>query len=292
MLTDVPGSFFLRMLELEQVDTDIFQAPSPAVSWRRVYGGQIIIQAMMAAGRTVERRRLHSLHGYFLGTAHPDLPYTHRVERLHDGRSFAMRQVSVVQNDRPVFSMQASFHIGESGFDHGPPMPVTPGPSEAMSEEEWLAHSAARAPESLHRFWTRERPFELRPVDWQAFVTCRAPEPMRRVWVRARIALPDAPAVHQAMLAYISDYDLLDAALLPYGRTSGEPAMQGASIDHAMWFHRSFRTDRWVLFHQEGITAAHSRGFVRASFFDEEGRLIATATQEGLARLRQSQSTQ
>jgi acyl-CoA thioesterase-2 len=251
-----------------------------------MYGGQLLAQAIMAAARTVDRQRLHSLHSYFESPGDSSLPLLCKVERLRDGRSFAMRRVDLTQNDQTIFTMTASFHADEGGFEHGPDMPHGPGPDEAMSEAEWLTRSAASTVKNLHNFWLRERPFELRPVDWEAFVTRRAPQPSRRIWMRARATLPNDDIIHQALLAYISDYALLDTALLPHGRSAGDADMQAASIDHSIWFHRAFRADQWLLLHEEGITAAHGRGFVRGSFYDEGGRLIATVTQEGLIRLR------
>lgn len=273
------------MLELDEVAADDFMAQNPGFSWTRLFGGQLLAQAIMAAARTVQGQRLHSLHSYFPTVGDSSQPFRCKVERLRDGRSFALRRVDTTQG-KPVFTMIASFHATESGFEHGPAMPPTPGPDQAMSEAEWLKHSAADAVDNLHAFWTRERPFELRPVDWQAFVTRRAATPSRRVWMRANIPLPDDALIHQAMLAYISDYALLDAALLPHGYSAGDPGMQAASIDHAMWFHRSFRADQWLLFHEEGLSAAEGRGFVRGAFYDEDGRLIATVVQEGLMRRR------
>jgi len=283
---DAPLALFLGMLDLRPIDTDVFEAPNPAFSWRRIYGGQLLAQTVVAASGTVEGKLLHSLHGYFVSPGDSSHPFVCRVERIRDGRSFALRRVTMLQDEQPVFVATASFHAPEDGLEHGPQMPPTPGVDDAMSEAEWLRRSATMAVANLHGFWKRERPFELRPVDWEAFVTRRAPAPMRRVWMKVRHALSDEPLIHQALLAYMSDYALLDASLLPHGHSSGDPDMQSASIDHAIWFHRSFRADNWLLLHEEGVTAAHARGFVRGSFYTEDGCLVASVTQEGLIRQR------
>ena len=276
----------LSVLDLEPLEHNLFRGRSPQVGWQRVFGGQVIGQALVAACRTVEGRRPHSLHAYFLLGGDPKVPIVYEVERLRDGRSFTTRRVKAVQHGRAIFAMSASFHVEEPGFDHQAAMPDVPRPEDLPGEAEIRAGILPEMPAPVRAYYERERPIELRPVEFDRYRP-GAPHPAGfNVWIRTTGRLPDDPAVHACVLAYASDMTLLDAALAAHGRTVFERSIQAASLDHALWFHRPFRADDWLLYAQDSPSASGARGFSRGLIFTREGVLVASVAQEGLLRDR------
>ncbi len=274
----------LAILDLEPLEHNLFRGRSPQVGWQRVFGGQVIGQALVAACRTVEDRQPHSLHAYFLLPGDPKVPIIYEVERLRDGRSFTTRRVKAIQHGRAIFAMSVSFHRDEPGFEHQIAMPVVPGPEELPSEAEVKAGILPRMPDPVRAYYERERPIELRPVEYERYAARTPMKPAFNVWIRATGRLPDDPAIHQAVLAYASDMTLLDSALVAHGRTVFDRSIQGASLDHALWFHRPFRADEWLLYAQDRPSASGARGFSRGSIFTRDGVLVASVAQEGLIR--------
>lgn len=277
----------LATLDLEPLEVNLFRGRSPQVGWQRVFGGQVIGQALIAATRTVEGRPIHSLHGYFLRPGDPAVPIVYEVDRIRDGRSFATRRVKAIQHGQAIFSMSASFQTVEDGIEHQIARPDVPAPEDLPSEADLRDRYLADAPENMKRYWRRERPIELRPVDLRHYVSRERLDPVQHVWIRATGPLPDDPAIHAAVLAYASDMTLLDTALFAHGRSVFDKDLRLASLDHAMWFHRAFRTDDWLLYAQDSPSAAHGRGFTRGSIYDRAGRLVASAVQEGVIRVSQ-----
>ncbi|MBZ6075544.1 acyl-CoA thioesterase II [Microvirga puerhi] len=276
----------LKILDLEPLEVNLFRGQSPKEGWQRVFGGQVIGQALVAAARTVEGRLPHSLHGYFMRPGDPKVPIIYEVDRIRDGRSFATRRVVAIQHGQAIFSMSASFQVAEEGFEHQAPMPDVPGPDELPNETEVKAELLQKMPEPMRTYFERERPIEMRPVEMQRYMSKDPGEPIFHVWIRATDRLPDDLAVHQAVLAYASDMTLLDTSLVPHGRTVFDPTIQGASLDHALWFHRPFRADEWLLYAQDTPFAGGARGFSRGLIFRQDGTLVASVAQEGLIRDR------
>ena len=276
----------LSILDLEQLEHNLYRGLSPQVGWQRVYGGQVIGQALVAASRTVEDRPIHSLHGYFLRPGDPAVPIVYEVDRIRDGRSFTTRRVVAIQHGRAIFSMSASFQVVEQGLNHQIDMPDVPPPEELPGEEELRASFLENAPENIRRYWLRERPIELRPVNLEHYLSDRKFDPRQYVWVRATGPLPDRQDIHDCVLAYASDMTILDTALFAHGRSVFSPDLQVASLDHAMWFHRPFRADDWLLYAQDSPNASGARGFSRGSLYTRNGTLVASVTQEGLVRRR------
>ena len=280
----------LATLDLEPLEQNLFRGRSPQSGWQRVFGGQVIGQALVAAARTVEGRDAHSLHAYFMRPGDPAVPIIYEVERIRDGKSFATRWVVAIQHGQPIFSMSVSFQVSEAGLDHQIPMPKVPPPEELPSEAELRQAFLKGAPEPVRRYWERERPIELRPIDFKHFLSRKPLEPVQHVWVRATGRLPADPDVHRCVLAYASDFTLLDTSLFPHGRIIFDQDVQAASLDHALWFHRPFRADEWLLYAEDSPSASGARGFNRGSLFSRDGRLIASVAQEGLIRVRQAQA--
>jgi len=278
----------LSLLDLEPIESNIFRGVSPKDRWQRVFGGQVLGQALIAASRTVEDRICHSLHAYFLRAGDPRIPILYEVDRSRDGRSFSARRVVAIQHGEPIFTMSASFEIAERGLEHQTAMPDVPAPDELKSEMAWRMEIAGDVPEHVRGWFLRARPIEVRPVVPLNRFAKGAYEPRQIVWFRAVGVLPDLPALHQCVLAYASDMTLLDTSLLPHGFSLFAPELQLASLDHAMWFHRPFRADDWLLYVQESPSAAGSRSFNRGEIFRRDGALAASVAQEGLIRKRGS----
>ncbi|MEP0545444.1 MAG: acyl-CoA thioesterase II [Rhodothermales bacterium] len=278
----------LDLLDLEKIEENIFRGFNRNLGSKRVFGGQVLAQALVAAARTVEPDRVaHSLHAYFILPGDIEAPLVYDVDRIRDGGSFTTRRIRAVQHGRPIFNMSASFQRVEDGHEHQTTMPDVPGPDGLASEISLIRAIADRIPEPLRATYTQDRPFEFRPVDP---VNPFAPEQRpaeHAVWFRAVDALPDDLAVHQSLLAYASDHGLLPTALRPHSLSWLQPDLQIASLDHAMWFHRPFRADEWLLYVTESPTASGARGFTRGSVYTQAGALVATVTQEGLMRLRE-----
>ncbi len=277
----------LKILDLEQLDDNVFRGMSPQDGWQRVYGGQVLGQALMAAIRVVPATRLaHSLHAYFLIGGDPKHPILYEVERTRDGGSFSTRRVKATQHGRMIFVMGVSFQDPEPGFDHAAQMPKVPGPDELKSANEVFAALIERLPENMRAYWSRERPIDMRPVDLSRYMKREARDPTQYIWLKPNGELPDDTAIHQSMLAYASDFTLLDTALIAHAKLLFDPDMQLASLDHALWFHRPFRWDDWVIYAQDSPSASGSRGFCRGSIYTRDGKLIASTVQEGLMRQR------
>jgi len=280
----------LSILDLEKLEENLFRGTSPSAGWQRVYGGQVLGQSLVAAVRTVPADRLaHSAHAYFLIGGDPKVPIVYDVERMRDGGSFSTRRVKAIQHGRPIFALTASFQKSEPGLDHGTAMPAdVPMPEDLPSEKELLAKLLPHLPENMRSYWERERPIEIRLVDPSRYFDRKPRAPLQMVWMRASGRLPDVPTFHQCVLAYASDFTLLDTALIAHGRMAFDPDIQMASLDHAMWFHRPFRADEWLLYVQDSPSTFGARGLTRGSVFTRDGTLVATVAQEGLVRQRAS----
>jgi len=282
-------SDLLSILDLEPLEVNLFRGRSPQVGWQRVFGGQVIGQALVAACRTVEGRPPHSLHCYFLIGGDPKVPIIYEVDRIRDGKSFTTRRVVAIQHGQQIFVLAVSFHNDEEGLTHQAQMPDVPSPDELPTEAEIRAKVIASMPEPVRRYYERERPIETRPVQYDRYLGKKYEDGKFNVWIRATAKLPDDPAVHKCVLAYASDMSLLDTALVPHGRTLFEKEFMGASLDHALWLHRPFRADDWLLYAQESPTMTGSRGFTRGLIFTRDGTLVASVAQEGLVRIKRPQ---
>lgn len=279
----------LSILDLEQLEHNLFRGRSPQDGWQRVFGGQVIGQALVAAQRTVEDRVAHSLHAYFMRPGDPSVPIIYEVDRIRDGRSFNTRRVVAIQHGAAIFSMSVSFHIDEEGFDHQSDMPDVPGPDELPSLNDIKEQFVDRLPVNIKKYFERERPIEIRPVDTSRFFTQENREPKQSIWIRATDELPDDPGLHKCALAYASDFSLLDTALIAHGKVLFDPELMLASLDHAMWFHRPCRADDWLLYTLDSPAAHGARGFCRGSIFTPDGMLVASVAQEGLIRKRRTE---
>lgn len=274
----------LQILDLEKIEENIFRGHSPDVSWQRVFGGQVIGQALMAAYRTVDARVCHSLHAYFIRPGDPRIPILYEVDRARDGKSFTTRRVVAIQHGKQIFNLAASFQVPEEGFEHQFQEPDVPGPEHLPSELERRAAISGELPEPVRIHFARPRPIEMRPVDPQAYIDPAPMMPVQNVWFRTAREVPDNIALQQSILAYASDMTLLDTCVRPHGVSWVSGKLQTASLDHAMWFHQPVRTDQWLLYAQDSPSASGARGFNRGSIFTEDGTLIASVAQEGLIR--------
>jgi acyl-CoA thioesterase II len=275
----------LSLLELEALEVNLFRGVSPDEDRQRVFGGQVAAQALIAAGRTVDDGRpVHSLHAYFLRPGDPQVPIVYEVDRIRDGKSFTTRRVVAIQHGRAIFNMQASFQIVESGPDHQRPMPDVPMPDELPTFQQRIEPYLDRLGKDFADWLVRERPIDSRPVDDPHFLDPRPREPQQDVWIRANGKLADPPLIHACVVAYASDLTLLDTAMLPHAISYTGDHYQIASLDHAMWFHRPFRADDWLLYHQNSPSASGARGLAEGSIFCRDGTLAVTVIQEGLIR--------
>lgn len=277
----------LTRLDLQQIETDVFSGTSPQAGFVRVFGGLVVAQALMAVSRTVPERPPHSLHSYFLLPGDPAKPITYEVERLRDGGSFSSRRCVAKQDGRTIFALTASFQTLEDGFDFAPTMPDVPKPEALLDLAGLKAALGDHLPEGVRRYLERERPIDLRIVDLKRFAPRPAGAPPRtgqKIWMRAKGALPDDPAIHRGVLAYLSDMTLLDVSLVPHDSSVFDGKVQAASLDHAIWFHRPFRADEWMLYDAEAQSTQGARGLCRGRLFSASGQLIATTMQEGLIR--------
>lgn len=277
----------LDLLDLEPIEVNIFRGQNRFLGSKRVFGGQVLAQALVAAGRTVEEERLaHSLHAYFLLPGDIERPIIYEVERLRDGGSFTTRRVTAIQHGRPIFNMAVSFHRDEPGLDHQAPMPLdVPGPDGLHSDVDLARRIADQIPEPLREVYTTERPMEFRPVNPVHPFAPEPREPVQHTWVRAADDVPGGALMQQAVLAYASDYGLLGASLLPHAKTFFQREIQAASLDHTIWFHRPFRARDWHLYTMESPSASGALGFTRGTLHDQQGRLVASVAQEGLIRV-------
>ena len=278
----------VTLLALEPIEVNIFRGRSPEENRQRVFGGQVAGQALVAAARTIDDpgRHVHSLHAYFIRPGDPTVPILYEVDRLRDGRSFSTRRVVAIQHGRAIFNMQASFHVEEPGPDHQIDMPS--GMPDPESLPDWHTRMAPYR-EELGEWYDRPRSIDLRYVDGDPMSRQREPAERQRVWMRADGKLPDDPVVHACLVTYASDMTLLDTTILPFGLSYTSPGLQMASLDHAMWFHRPFRADEWLLYDQYAISTASARGLAGGAIFASDGRLVVTVVQEGLARVGRRQ---
>lgn len=277
----------IELLDVEPIEVNLFRGQSHDIGNKAVFGGQVLGQALAAALKTVSTdRRIHSLHGYFLRPGDVNVPIVYDVDRIRDGKSFTTRRVKAIQHGEAIFNMAASFQVPEDGLEHQSGMPSVPAPESLKSEYEWREVWAHHLPERLRAGFVRKRPVDIRPIDPQDPFAPDKREPRKLAWFRVDGALPDAPAVHQAMLAFASDFGLMGTAMLPHAVSWFTPQVQGASLDHAMWFHRPFRADEWLLYEMESPTSVGARGLNFGKIWSQDGRLVCTTVQEGLQRLR------
>jgi acyl-CoA thioesterase-2 len=281
----------IELLDLEPIEVNIFRGSSPKDDRQRVFGGQVAGQALVAAARTVgQDRQVHSLHAYFLRPGDPEVPILYEVDRIRDGRSFTTRRVVAIQHGQAIFNLAASFQVAEDGFEHSFPMPEVASPADLPDRRHRLsAYLGQRTDladtDGLAELLDRPQAIDTRIADWSPADRTSSLPPYQNVWLRADGALPDDPLLHTIVLTYASDMTLLDTALLPHGGSWFNPSLFMASLDHAMWFHRPFRADQWLLYSQDTPTATSGRGMARGLVFTQEGALVASVVQEGLIRV-------
>lgn len=282
----------IELLDLEEIEENHYRGMSPDEGWDRVYGGQVIGQALVAASRTVEAsRHAHSLHGYFLRGGDTSIPILYTVDRIRDGKSFTTRRVAAIQRGEPIFAMSISFQVSEDGLRHQLDMPDFPGPENFLDEQAVRAQQAADWPEDLRQQFDEvhsiSSAIQIRPIDPVDLINPTVAEARQACWMKTRETLPDDPRLHQCAMAYLSDWSLLDTATRPHAMSYVQDNMQVASLDHAMWFHRPFRADEWLLYVQDSPAAGGARGFNRGLIYNVAGDLVASATQEGLIRVHE-----
>ena len=275
----------IGLLALERIEDNIFRGDSRDIGSPQVFGGQVIGQALSAAQNTVEGRVAHSLHAYFLRRGDVNAPIIYEVDRARDGGSFSNRRVVAIQHGRPILNMAASFQIPEQGLQHQAEMPDVPGPDGLLDEIGIAKDLPENIPAKLRRYLTTERPFEFRYVRPTDFSMAEKRPPIRHVWIKAVGSLPDDPILHQNLLTYVSDYELLGTATLPHGLSFKNDSVIMASLDHALWFHHEVRMDQWLLYSMDSPSSSGMRGFSRGQFYTEDGKLVASSTQEGLMRV-------
>ncbi len=275
----------IDLLKLERIEDNIFRGDSRDIGSAQVFGGQVLGQALSAAQHTVEERVAHSLHAYFLRRGDMNAPIIYEVDRARDGGSFSTRRVVAIQHGRPIFNLAASFQNPEPGLNHQADKPDVPGPEGLEDLGDVARAHLEKLPEKLRRFMTEKRPFEFRPVEPVSLGIPDPQPPVKHVWIKAVESLPDDLALHQNLLAYVSDFELLGTSTLPHGLPFGQGKVIMASLDHALWFHREFRIDEWLLYAMDSPNAAGARGFARGQLFTEDGTLVASTAQEGLIRV-------
>lgn len=276
------------VLELEKIEDNLYRGQSYRTPWGRVFGGQVVAQSIHAAQLTApDDRQLHSMHAYFLLAGDIDLPIVYDVERVRDGGSYTTRRVKAIQKGRAIFSMEASFQVPEEGFSHQLAMPNVP-PPEGLKTDREIGESIREQAPDIYRLTRLERPIECRPTDGADQYTADNAEAKQNIWIKALGSLPDSDRMHQVALSYVSDYNLLATALLPHRKKLNNQQVFLASLDHAMWFHRPFRFDDWLLYSMESPNAGSARGFSRGNIFTRDGQLVASVAQEGLIRTRRT----
>lgn len=276
----------IRVLDLEPIEVNLFRGFTPRESRQRIFGGQVVAQALLAAYKTVEARHCHSLQSYFIRPGDPKLPVLYQVERSRDGHSFATRRVIAIQKGEQIFNLACSFQTPEAGLEHQGTMPEAPPPEQVADERERLAERFAGAPEDIRQQMLRDRPIEMRPCDPVGFLTPVRRPPFENIWFRSRADFGDDVALNQAALAYASDMSLLSTSMRPHGVTWASGKVQSASLDHCVWFHRPTRFSEWHLYAQDSPSASGARGFNRGAVYRADGVLVASVAQEGLIRLR------
>lgn len=275
----------ITLLKLERIEENIFRGDSRDIGSPQVFGGQVLGQALSAAQHTVEGRVAHSLHAYFLRRGDINAPIIYDVDRARDGGSFSNRRVVAIQHGRPILNLAASFQSPEDGLSHQAEMPDVPAPDGLKDLTHLATDVLDKIPVKLRRFMTNQRPFEFRPVETSSFDEPMKLPPVKNVWVRAVDAMPDNTALHQNLLTYVSDFELLATSTMPHALPFTRGNVILASLDHALWFHREFRMDEWLLYSMESTNASGARGYARGKFFKQDGTLVASTTQEGLVRV-------
>jgi acyl-CoA thioesterase-2 len=275
----------IHLLKLERIEDHIFRGESRDLGGARVFGGQVVGQALTAASYTVQNREVHSLHAYFLVAGDVNAPIVYEVDVARDGKSFSNRRVVAIQHGQPIFNMTVSFQVPEHGLEHSASMPRVPGPEGLADARELPEEMLLKVPEKMRRFLTHERPFHVRPVEPIQIIAPPPAPPVRHIWIKTVDALPDDADLHRNVLAYVSDYQLVATATMPHGIHFAEGNVQMASLDHAMWFHRPFRVDDWLLYVMESPNASGGRGLALGKFFTRDGRLVASTAQEGVIRV-------
>ncbi|MBO0904404.1 acyl-CoA thioesterase II [Jiella sonneratiae] len=282
-----PVEQLLAILDLEKLEEDLYRGVSPEFGWQRVFGGQVIAQALAAAIRTVpSERACHSLHAYFMRPGDPAVPIVYTVDRIRDGGSFTTRRVVALQHGAAIFSLSASFQKREQGFEHQITMPKVPRPEDLPHGEALEATILKNASPAVQRYWQRPRPIEFRPVILKHYVSGEKLEPYQHIWVRCRGEIGDDPVKNAVVLAYLSDMTLLDTALFAHGLSVFDESVQAASLDHAMWFHRPAKVSEWMLYTQDSPSSSGGRGLTRGALYALDGTLVASVAQEGLIRPR------
>jgi len=275
----------LCLLSLERLDSNLFRGSNQDIGAAAVFGGQVLGQALAAAGETVEGREAHSMHAYFIRPGDKAVPIIYDVERVRDGGSFTTRRVVAIQYGEPIFILSVSFQRTEEGFCNQVEMPDVPAPEDLPCESELRLAMAATLPPERRAFFTSERPVEMRPIYPDDLWDESKRQPEQGFWIRVNTKVPDSPMLHRALLAYISDFYFMGTALRPHGKSFCSEGLQAATLDHAMWFHREFRIDEWVLYMMESTSASGSRGLNFGKFYRRDGALVASCTQEGLIRM-------
>ncbi len=274
--------FLVKLLDLEPIEVNIFRGVSPDENRQRVFGGQVAAQALMAAGHTVERGKVHSLHSYFLRPGDPTVPILYEVDRIRDGRSFTTRRVVAIQHGQAIFNMAASFQVEEEGrLEHQAKMPDVPAPESLATLRQRLEPYH----DELADWFARPHPIDQRHVGELPWMQHQSLEPVQRVWIRADGALPDDQLLHCSVATYASDMSLFDTMLAPHPVRWDDAEFMGASLDHCMWFHRPFRADDWLLYDMDSPNAYGARGLARGFLFRRDGALAVSMVQEGLMRL-------
>ncbi len=271
-------------LALERLEENLFRGAIGDTVIKRVYGGKVLGEAIEAAQLTVRDRPVHSIHAYFLREADAFHPVIYEVERSRDGKSFSARRVVAIQHGQPIFTLEASFQRVEPGMEYQRPLPAVP-PPEAVAPVTWDWDRFERLPARIQRMMNIAAPFEIRALDGGEGGRDADGNPIRRAWVRTTDRLPDDPDLHRAILAYLSDYGLVWTVLAHHGFSLQTEALVVASLDHAMWFHRPFRIDEWLMYYCEGVSTSAARGLARGGFYTQDGRLVVTVAQEGLMRV-------
>ena len=278
-------SDLIELLKLERIEDNFYRGQSRDIGSAQVFGGQVLGEALSAAHHTVEDRRAHSLHAYFLRRGDMKAPIIYEVDRSRDGGSFSVRRVVAIQHGRPIFNLAASFQKPEEGLEHQADMPDVPGPDGLHDLTEVSPEILKIIPEKMRRYLTDKRPFEFRPVRPMNFLEPEKLSPVKHVWIKAVDRLPDEISLHQNLLAYVSDYELHGTSTLPHGLPFGQGRVQMASLDHALWFHRDVKMDEWMLYAMDSPNASCARGYARGQIFAQDGKLVASTTQEGLIRV-------
>ena len=290
-----PVSELIELLSLERLEDNLFRGQSRDIGTKYVFGGQVLGQALSAAQATLDSvqdvRAAHSLHAYFLRAGDIEHPIVYDVDRTRDGGSFSVRRVTAIQHGKPIFVLAASFQVHEEGAEHQVPMPQVPMPEDVAAPAPLSAEALAKLPSKVQRWLSRMGPFEFRPIYPRDELNPPKRPPLQQVWFRLSERVGDAPELHRALLAYASDFHLLGTTTFPHGISYYQPNVQMASLDHALWFHRPFRADDWLLYSIDSPSAQNARGLARGQVFDREGRLVASTTQEGMIRVIDAQRT-